>query len=354
MKRYSEVVLNGHPDKFCDLVADRIILTANRCDPNTHAQIEVAVWSDVLFLTGAIVTQNKIDIDITKIIHQLGKEIGYTANNFIDVKQYKILDHICRVQQDPGLWTKYTNDQAIIIGYAGYDPLTRFLPPEHFLAWYFREKLIQSISSGTLKGNGPDGKILVMMVEDSSGWRIQKLLVTLQQKESEPFLVFTEKVLACLNASYQELQAVDERWNNDWSDIEVHINPNGPFIEAGSEGDNGQTGRKLVMDYYGPRIPIGGGALYGKDLTHIDRLGSKMARRFALDMVQSGAKDAIIKVCYMPGSPVPMSVDIQSDKKPSTDPYQFFNFENMLKAVRLEDMEYDLEGVGSFYGLQKF
>ena len=42
------------------------------------------------------------------------------------------------------------------------------------------------------------------------------------------------------------------------------LNPNGPLLNGGSDGDNGQTGRKLVMDYYGPRVPIGGGALYGK------------------------------------------------------------------------------------------
>ena len=28
------------------------------------------------------------------------------------------------------------------------------------------------------------------------------------------------------------------------------------------------------MDYYGPRVPIGGGALSGKDLSHIDRAGA--------------------------------------------------------------------------------
>ena len=50
------------------------------------------------------------------------------------------------------------------------------------------------------------------------------------------------------------------------------VNPNGPLVEAGSDGDNGQTGRKLVMDFYGPRVPIGGGALSGKHLTHIDRI----------------------------------------------------------------------------------
>ena len=34
------------------------------------------------------------------------------------------------------------------------------------------------------------------------------------------------------------------------------VNPNGPLSDAGSRKDNGQTGRKLVMDYYGPRVPL--------------------------------------------------------------------------------------------------
>lgn len=32
------------------------------------------------------------------------------------------------------------------------------------------------------------------------------------------------------------------------------------------------------MDYYGPRVPLGGGAIYGKDPTHVDRFGARKAR----------------------------------------------------------------------------
>ena len=51
-----------------------------------------------------------------------------------------------------------------------------------------------------------------------------------------------------------------------------------PLINGGSDGDNGQTGRKLVVDYYGPRVAIGGGALAGKDFSHIDRAAAYAAR----------------------------------------------------------------------------
>ena len=65
-------------------------------------------------------------------------------------------------------------------------------------------------------------------------------------------------------------------------EIDVLVNPNGPLLNGGSQGDNGQTGRKLVMVYYGPRVPIGGGALSGKDLSHIDRAAASSARQAAL------------------------------------------------------------------------
>ena len=43
------------------------------------------------------------------------------------------------------------------------------------------------------------------------------------------------------------------------TEVELLVNPNGPLSDAGSRKDNGQTGRKLVMDYYGPRVPLGAG-----------------------------------------------------------------------------------------------
>ena len=49
------------------------------------------------------------------------------------------------------------------------------------------------------------------------------------------------------------------------------VNPNGSLLNGSSDGDNGQTDRNVVMDYYGPRVPIGCGALCRKDWAHIDR-----------------------------------------------------------------------------------
>jgi S-adenosylmethionine synthetase len=41
------------------------------------------------------------------------------------------------------------------------------------------------------------------------------------------------------------------------------MNDAGPFTDGGPINGNGQTDRKLVMDFYGPHVAIGGGILSG-------------------------------------------------------------------------------------------
>lgn len=349
MKRYSEVVLNGHPDKFCDLLADRIIKYAYKTDPEAYAQVEIAVWSEHLFLNGSVVTCRKLDLDLREIINEIGNEIGYTKENHIDVRKYNIIDKICWLTEAPQKWTHYVNDQSIVTGYAGYDAKTNFLPPEHFAAWYFREQVINELKSGLLKGHGPDGKVLIVMDENGNDWCIKTLLLTLQQKEIYSFTEFTFECNRVLQNAFNQLQKLDNRWIGNWKDMNVLVNPNGPLLNGGSDGDNGQTGRKLVMDFYGPRIPIGGGALYGKDLSHIDRLGAMAARKYAMELVAIGSAEAFVTVSYAPGMNAPLDLIIKSDVKLHTDPYLFLDFIEMHKLIQCDYLDYDLLQLGSFY-----
>ena len=55
---------------------------------------------------------------------------------------------------------------------------------------------------------------------------------------------------------------------------------------GGFTADAGVTGRKLAVDNYGPRVPLGGGAFSGKDCTKVDRSGAYMARRVAVDILE--------------------------------------------------------------------
>lgn len=351
MKRQAEAVLNGHPDKFCDLIADRLIRELYKIDAEAYAQIEVSVWSDLIFLTGGAVTRQKAELPVKEIIIALGLEIGYVPGNAIDVHRYRIMDHVCWITGDPRQWTHYANDQCIITGYAGYDALTHYLPPEQFLVWHLRETLVRSMSVGALAGQGPDGKLLVTMREEQDGWKPDTLLVTIQQQESLSFIELVSRTEQLLHDTWDGLRKRDPRWVGSWGSIRVLINPNGPLLNGGSDGDNGQTGRKLVMDHYGPRIPLGGGALYGKDLSHIDRLGAFHARRFAVEMVRAGAQESLVRVSYAPGLEEPLSVDIIADKRPHSSPQEFFSFSNMRKNIRIDDLSYDLQKLGGFYNM---
>ncbi len=170
------------------------------------------------------------------------------------------------------------NDQCISIGWAGYDEKVAFLPPEHYLAHVFREALTQSFQSGRLQRQGPDGKLIVRLRENSDDWVLEHVLVTVQHLD-DTCITGGERRRGrgAARRLRQRCASATGAGRRSGEDVELLVNPNGPLVNGGSDGDNGQTGRKLAMDYYGPRVPIGGGALSGKDLTHIDRAAAYAA-----------------------------------------------------------------------------
>ena len=67
------------------------------------------------------------------------------------------------------------------------------------------------------------------------------------------------------------------------------------------------TGRKLAVDNYGPRVPIGGGAFSGKDATKVDRSAAYMARRIAVDLLKERkAKEVFVQLAYAIGYDKPL------------------------------------------------
>lgn len=311
MIRICEMVLPGHPDKFCDQIADAIIAECVRIDGDAYGQVEVATWSDHVWLNGAVCTRRPLRRSLAEVVVDLGESIGYTSRNWVDARKYKIESAVCQLIDNPARWSRRVNDQSIILGWAGYDRGTHFLAPEQFLAHRFRERLFESCQRGRLKGEGPDGKLMIRLREDSRGWSLEHILVTLQQREATEFMGLCEAIAAELEATYVDIQEKAPQWRARWSDVELMINPNGPFVNGGSDGDNGQTGRKLVMDFYGPRIPVGGGVLSGKHLSHIDRIGAYAARHAAVSSVVSGAEQCLVKLAYAPNRPAPIDVSYE-------------------------------------------
>lgn len=318
MIRVSEAVLPGHPDKFCDQIADAIVAECYTVDPRAYCQVEVSVWSDQVWISGGIATREPVPRSLADIVHEVGRGIGYVPGNAIDAGLYRVTDVVCRFVCDPREWTNHVNDQSISIGWAGYDQKTDYISPEHFLADRLRGSLFESCLGGELAGQGPDGKLLVRLRENPSAWHLEHVLLSLQHRPDLDVVELSARAGRVIEAAYDALRAADPRWKSEWDEVELCVNPNGPLLQGGSNGDNGQTGRKLVMDYYGPRVPIGGGALFGKDLAHIDRAAAYETRRIAVDVVKAGARECKVMACYAPNidSPIDVQFEIEGGVHP--------------------------------------
>ena len=308
MIRLSEAVLPGHPDRFSDQVADAIVAAAYAVDPRAYCQVEVSVWSDQVFLTGGLVTRAPLQEALPDIVRRVGLAIGYRPGSTLDATRYQVINSVCELRQDPRTWTDRVNDQCISHGWAGYDAKTGHLPPEHYLVQHLCAALAASCLQGVLQGEDPDGKLLVRVRESSDAWAFEQLLVTLQQREATRFSELVDGIRRVVEAAYGELQRHDPRWSTPFDDVALLIDPNGPLLNGGSDGDNGQTGRKLIVDYYGPRVPIGGGALAGKDFAHIDRAAAYAARAAAVHAIQTGAQACQVTLAYAPNVDAPLEV----------------------------------------------
>jgi S-adenosylmethionine synthetase len=88
----------------------------------------------------------------------------------------------------------------------------------------------------------------------------------------------------------------------------LHCNPAGDWNIGGFTADAGLTGRKLAVDNYGPRVPLGGGAFSGKDCTKVDRSAAYMARRIAVDILEERPEvnEVIVQLAYAIGYDQPL------------------------------------------------
>ena len=98
---------------------------------------------------------------------------------------------------------------------------------------------------------------------------------------------------------------------------EYLINPAGEWAQGGFDADAGLSGRKIIVDNYGPEIPVGGGSFSGKDYTKVDRSGAYMARKIAVDYLKKyNAQEVFTKLAYAIGKPEPvMAVAVVDGKE---------------------------------------
>ena len=301
--RPAEAVAAGHPDKIADAIADAIVDCATAREPRALVGVEVAVHRGSVFVTGRAAGAGLTQGDIGRIVRERYAAIGHGD---VWPPEPSALRVVCDLDLGPLVpgeadFREVSDDQSICTGYAVTSPVTGWLPPEHWLA----HRIVRCLEA--LRGDapdlrlGPDAKAAVLGVEaPGRPMDLEAVTVSLQQAVGGDEIATRRSVVAVVRGVLESAPgafAVPSHLAE-----RILVNGAGNFECGGPAGDNGLSGKKLVADAYGPRVPIGGGALSGKDFFKVDRAGAIAARRLALAIVRGGgAPEALVELLWRPG-----------------------------------------------------
>ncbi len=333
--RFAEAVLPGHPDKLADQIADAIVDIALAKDDRAIVQVEVAVHQNICHINGRVSTAggaldpNYVEATVRGVYERAGfgvpfEGVGHGTDYACPHPSQVDVQLACTIDEadvDEHAMREYTDDQAIHIGYAIDTPDTHWLPMEQHLALLLRDRLLQLTIQDRSLGAGPDGKLLIALrpvgvnaaglVRYAPAW----VVCSVQHLVAAPTVVIERSVRELFTRVLREEAArMPALLDAPGAEFEVRANPAGPFSEGGPMNDNGQTGRKLVMDFYGPHVAIGGGALSGKDPWRLDRAAAMRTRQIAVAMVETGfVREARVTFVWAPRDQQPSAVVLEAD-----------------------------------------
>lgn len=274
--RTAESVSPKHPDKLCDQISDAILDAYLAQDADARVAVETVGGHGRVFITGEVTSS--VHPELESIVHRLaGDEID------LEIHLVKQSPEIAR-----GVDTGGAGDQGIMVGYACSET------PEHLP---LEVVLSRSLNQFIFEKWPFDGKTQVTLKDGE----IVALVASFQ------------------NAPQAELETAVREWAENCgtpfvAGSPVHANPAGDWHQGGFDADAGLTGRKLVVDNYGPRIPIGGGCFSGKDPSKVDRSAAYMARKIALDYLRDRkAQEVFCHLAYAIGYDQPLEASVTID-----------------------------------------
>mgnify|MGYP000926536386 CR=1 FL=1 len=301
----AESVRKGHPDKFCDEVADRILDEHLRIDPTARVAIEVFATANRILVAGEVTSGAQVDCQ--KIVWEVIRDIGYGKADLgtghpgapgVEVSVHRQSPDIAQaVGAEEHLGA---GDQGIMVGYAT-DETPEFLPLPVVLAHRLCRELDRLRPE--VPWLCPDGKAQVAVSYENGRPRwVSTVVVSTQHREN-----------ACPECLRREIEEHVIRHAIPGcllaEETRFLINPSGRFTIGGPVADTGLTGRKLAVDLYGPIARIGSGALSGKDPTKVDRSGAYMARYVAKNIVAALlARRCEVQIAYAIGREDPVGI----------------------------------------------
>lgn len=312
MKRLitTESVSIGHPDKVADQISDSILDAYLSVDPNSKVAVETMVKDNCVILGGEVSSSGTINHEA--VVKETIRKIGYvdaehgfyhknvTVINLIGLQSSEINSAVLKnSEEDLG-----AGDQGFMTGYATNET-DNYMP----IGMYVSKKLVDYVY--TLSGFGPDIKAQTTIEYGDDTKRIDTILVSTMHKQNIDLNLVRETIKEVisknsLNLSENIFKLID-------SDTKIVVNPAGSWNIGGPVSDCGVTGRKIVVDQYGPYCSVGGGAFSGKDPSKVDRSGAYLARYIAKNIVASGISDKCsVEIAYMIGISKPASLNINT------------------------------------------
>ena len=274
----AECVSPKHPDKMCDRISDAILDWYLRQDPDSRVAVETLGGHGRVYIIGEV-TSKATPIYKTAVEEIVGDITG--EENHVEFYITNQSPEIAR-----GVDTGGAGDQGIMVGYACRDNI-EMIPQELYLA--------RSLCKFIYEFYPNDGKTQITINDDGE---IDTIVASFQlAPERELLDLVLEWLERTVNVS-------------DSHGITVHVNPAGDWNIGGFQADTGLTGRKLAVDNYGTRVPIGGGAFSGKDASKVDRSGAYMARKIARDILleSESHREVLVKIAYSIGVAEPVMV----------------------------------------------
>ncbi len=291
----AEFVSPKHPDKICDFIADSVLDAYLSQDSNARVAVEVMGGHNLLTLNGEVTSSANPDLE--KLVQNIAGE------------NFKVIINLSKQSPEiaKGVDTGGAGDQGIMKGYASNET-ENFMPLEYELARDLCQKVYEKYPY--------DGKVQVTLENKN----VKTVVVSFQNSKNADLLPLVKEII---------------------NSGEYLINPAGEWHQGGFDADTGLSGRKLIVDNYGPEIPIGGGSFSGKDYTKVDRSGAYMARKIAVDLVKSGqAKEAFVKLAYAIGKAEPvMAVAILDGKEIKIEGYDLTP-QGIRKFLKLDKVNF--------------
>ena len=307
----AEAVRRGHPDKFCDQIADAILDAHLSYDPNARVAVEVMATAGNINIAGEVTSRAEVNYD--QIVSGVIQKIGYKWKDVCEEKTDDPDINIGIHEQSPDIAaavngrfpdsTLGAGDQGIMYGYATDETWAR-MPRAFMIAQRICRLLDDEVAH--ISWLGVDGKAQVSLRYEGDKAFVHTIVVSVQHAPNAP-----EHQLRALVTQmvYQAVGRAD-MWD---ANSKLLVNPSGLFVLGGPVADTGMTGRKLAVDQYGPIAHIGGGALSGKDATKADRSGAYAARWIARNLIAAKlCRECEVQLVYAIGVAYPVGLTVNT------------------------------------------